>query len=106
MSKKKFSKYLKGPITEDVWIGAVNDSIAYGQGVMKIEWDKKADKIKVTQINPYKKQGSKMKQHKMTRKLKSKSEYQLCTGKRAEYSEHLRYFWRDVTCPKCLKMRK
>jgi len=47
-----------------------------------------------------------MKQHKMIRKTKTKSEIQLCTMKRAEYSEHLRYFWKDVTCPKCLKMRK
>lgn len=50
--------------------------------------------------------GEEMKQHKMIRKTKTKVEIQLCTGKRAEYSEHLKYQWRDVTCPKCLKMKK
>lgn len=43
--------------------------------------------------------------HKMIRKLKGGQEYVLCTGKRADYAEYLRYHWNKVSCKKCLKMR-
>lgn len=41
--------------------------------------------------------------HKFFRVLKESLQYRLCDGKRCDFAENVAYFWRDITCPKCLK---
>lgn len=44
--------------------------------------------------------------HKMVRQLSKKAELVLCTKKRADFSEHTSYFWKNVDCPKCKALKK
>lgn len=43
--------------------------------------------------------------HKFFRKLTTQAQYLKCTERRADFSEHVSYFWAKVTCKKCLRTR-
>lgn len=49
---------------------------------------------------------SKKRVHKYFRKLSLKAQYILCSGKRADFSESVSYFWKKVDCAKCLALKK
>lgn len=44
--------------------------------------------------------------HKYFRKLSLSAQYIRCSGKRADNAENVSYFWRKVTCKKCLAFKK
>lgn len=45
--------------------------------------------------------------HKYFRRLSDRAQFILCTNVRCDYAEKkVSYFWKNVTCVKCAKLRK